>query len=31
MKGYLITGLIALVAIAIVVRVPAAKNIVFGA
>ena len=31
MKGYLITGLIALVAVAIVVRVPAAKNIVFGA
>jgi hypothetical protein len=31
MKGYLITGLIALVAIAIVVRVPAAKSIVFGA
>jgi hypothetical protein len=31
MKGYLITGLIALVAVAIVIRVPAAKNIVFGA
>lgn len=31
MKGYLITALVALVAIAIVVRVPAAKNVVFGA
>lgn len=31
MKGYLITALIAVVAVAIVVRVPAAKSIVFGA
>lgn len=31
MKGYLITGLVALVAIAIVMRVPAARTIVMGA
>lgn len=30
MKGYLITGLIALAAVAIVARVPAAAQIVFG-
>lgn len=31
MKGYLIGGLVALVAVAIAVRVPAIKTIVFGA
>jgi len=30
MKGYLVTALVALVAVAVVSRVPAVKNVVFG-